>query len=52
MRILIKLLANRETRHPMCNCGACCDQCGHDRGCMSQGDSNDLARWVPMVQRG
>ncbi|MGN7135459.1 hypothetical protein [Streptomyces pseudogriseolus] len=23
------------TRHPMCDCGACCDACGH-QGCTSQ----------------
>lgn len=21
---------------PNCDCGACCTQCGHDRGCMSR----------------
>lgn len=30
-------LVMNQTRHPMCDCGACCDQCGHDKGCMSQG---------------
>lgn len=30
------VVAHVETRHPMCDCGACCDQCGHDRGCMSR----------------
>lgn len=23
------------TRHPMCDCGTCCDACGHDN-CTSQ----------------
>lgn len=24
-----------ETRDPQCDCGTCCDQCGHYPGCSS-----------------
>lgn len=24
-----------ETRAASCDCGTCCDQCGHDPGCMA-----------------
>ncbi|MEU9754362.1 hypothetical protein AB0D90_14650 [Streptomyces althioticus] len=24
------------TRHRMCDCGTCCDACGHYEGCMSR----------------
>jgi hypothetical protein len=24
-----------ERRHPLCDCGACCDGCGHFRPCES-----------------
>jgi hypothetical protein len=38
MKVLIRRLATllaHETRSSMCDCGTCCDQCGHYPGCMS-----------------
>lgn len=30
------IIVAHSGRSPMCDCGTCCDACGHDSNCMSR----------------